>query len=397
LFTGINDISILAEIIATFTNTTLAIHEASPVATPIENTLIDEVLNRTGFNSSTKKGDGIMTPGGSYSNMMALLAARNYLFPKAKKEGVNTELVVFTSEHAHYSVNKAANIIGIGEDNVILVKNDSQAKMLSHDLEEKINYQLELGKKPLCILLNSGTTEFGSFDPIEPIVEIAEKYKTWLHVDGAWGGAVLFSKQNRYKLKGIEKVNSFNWDAHKILGIPLYASVFLINKPKGVLQKLFGSGNGEYLLHGIDHDLGEKSLQCARRNDALKVWMLFKYYGLDYIEDSIDNLVSMSKSIAEIIKSSSEFDLIMEPEFLNICFSISKKSSKLNLKDLHTKVRNNLINEGKYFFNYTAQNENETFFRYIVNMESSVDDFNKMLNRISIESKRIISAAETLI
>lgn len=390
LFTGINDISLLGEVLAAATNTTMAVYEASPVAYNFERSLVAEILTRIGFSSKPNHGDGIMTPGGSYSNMKALLAARNWLYPETKQKGSKQNFVIFASEFSHYSIDKSANLLGIGEENVRYVAGLPNGTIDVLDFEKQVVKEKSIGNIPLFVMLTSGTTEYGTFDDIEATVKIAKQHNIWVHADGAWGGAVAFSKTKRDKLKGIELADSFSWDAHKVLGIPLYASFFLINKPVGSMEQIFGTGNGDYLFHGDSMDLGKKSLQCARRNDALKVWLLFKFFGTEAIENALDNLFDLSAQLAKGIDQSKDFEMVMKPEFLNVCFKV-RNPTKLSNAQFHKIIRENLKYEGNYFFNYTVRNENEAFFRLITNLQTTKESFEKLKLRILTEVDKLKS------
>ena len=388
LFANVNDIALLGDILASVTNTSMAVYESAPVAYNMERSVVRLILERLGYANSSDHGDGIMTPGGSYSNMQAILAARNSLFPDTKQKGNLSNLIAFTSDLAHYSLGKSANIIGIGEESVRYVKTNVDGTMNAEDLKTKIEAEKNNGNLPFFLLLTAGTTEFGSFDNIETLTAIAKQYNIWVHVDGAWGGAIAFSRSKRNRLKGIEKTDSFSWDVHKVLGIPLYASFFMINKPLGTMEQLFGIGKGDYLFHGDSMDLGKKSLQCGRRNDALKVWLFFKFFGVEVVENTFEYLFDKSREFAEILKSDDRFELVMHPDYLNVCFRV-KNPTKLSNVDFLKTIRDNLKEEGFYFVNYTARNEKDSFFRLITNLLITRENFVAFLERISLEVKRI--------
>ncbi|NER07227.1 MAG: hypothetical protein F6K17_33950 [Okeania sp. SIO3C4] len=387
LFANVNDIALLGDMLASATNTSMAVYESAPIAYNMERSVVRLILGRLGYADDPDHGDGIMTPGGSYSNMQAILAARNYLFPETKQSGNLPGLVAFASDLAHYSLGKSANIIGIGEGCVRYVKTDADGTMNADDLKTKIETEKHNGNLPFFLLLTAGTTEFGSFDNIKLLTEIAKQHNIWVHVDGAWGGAVAFSRSKRARLQGIERTDSFSWDAHKVLGIPLYASFFMINKPLGTMEQLFGIGKGDYLFHGDSMDLGKKSLQCARRNDVLKVWLLFKFFGVEVVENTFENLFAKSREFAEIVKSDDRFELVMEPDYLNVCFRVKNPTQLSNVDFLKT-IRNNLKEEGFYFVNYTARNEEDCFFRLITNLLITRENFVGFLERIASEVKK---------
>jgi len=144
-------------------------------------------------------------------------------------------LIVFTSEDAHYSVKKLAAFLGIGYDNVYLVKVDSRGKMVIADLEAQISRAIMEGAAPLMVSATAGTTVIGAFDPLEKIAEVCKKYGLWFHVDAAWGGGALVSKTYRGLLDGIELADSVTWNPHKLLAAPQQCSTLLL-RHEGIHQ-----------------------------------------------------------------------------------------------------------------------------------------------------------------
>ena len=137
---------------------------------------------------------------------------------------------MFTSEHGHYSVEKAAQTHGFGSKAVKSVPVDDRGCMLPEELERKVQEAIQRGEEPFYVNCTAGTTVLGSFDPIAPLARICQKHKMWLHVDGSWGGAVAFSKPLREgRLHGIELADSVTFNPHKLLGVPLTCS-FLLGK-----------------------------------------------------------------------------------------------------------------------------------------------------------------------
>lgn len=369
LFSGFNFPAFVGEIITALTNTTMATFEVAPAASVIENELIDNINTLIGFKKGKRKADGIMVTGGSNANMIAMLCARNRILPSIKKEGIfNNNLVAFVSDQSHYSFDKASNVLGFGTKNLILVKSDAQGRMRPDILEKHIIKAISKGKVPFFIGATAGTTVFGAFDPIKEIGLIAKKYNLWYHVDGSWGGAVIFSKRYRHLLNGVEHADSFNLDTHKLLSIPLMASFFLC-KHAGVLKKTTSCKRTEHFFHKDKYspmNSGEKSLQCGRRVDALKVWMALKYYGNKGLEELIEESFSKARYVVDLIKTNPKFELIKEPQFLNICFRVLPDDKAADINKFNLRIREALIKKGKFFINYSSLKDGTFFFRMIV-------------------------------
>ena len=266
---GFNFESMVGEIISYLGNATMATFEVAPVATLMESKLVEEINSIIGYND----GDGIMLTGGSNANLMAIHCARERMFPEMKNTGNNgKQLCVFVSADAHYSHKKAMMLMGLGIDNLVLVETDEQGRMLASDLDLKIEQTKELGKIPLMVCSTVGTTVLGAFDPLTKINTVTKKHNLWHHVDGAWGGAVMFSSKYKYLLEGISETDSYTFDAHKLMGSGLITS-FFTTKHKTILAESNSGGGGAYIFHEYENaefDTGRKSIQCGG------LWLVWK-------------------------------------------------------------------------------------------------------------------------
>lgn len=359
LFSGINPYALAADWLTSVTNSTMATYEVAPVATVIERTLINHMISKCGWG----QGDGIMVTGGSNANLVAMLLARNTLYPETKKSGVlPLKLTVFVSEEAHYSFEKAANIMGLGTEQVIKVPSDDDGKMDLKALELLIQLSLSEGATPFFIAGTAGTTVLGAFDPLEAMAIIAEKYQLWLHVDGAWGGSVLLSQKHRSLMKGIKHADSLAWDTHKMMGTGLVSSFFLTQHPQSLRHSHQGGG-ADYIFHESEAsswDLGPSSLQCGRRNDAFKVWLAWRSLGDEGFEQLIDTLFEKAQLAQELVMNNPELELLQTPSMLNICFRYRCALPS----EMAKKIRTQLLAEGRFYVN-VATRRGETFFRMI--------------------------------
>jgi glutamate/tyrosine decarboxylase-like PLP-dependent enzyme len=190
---------------------------------------------------------------------------------------------IITSAASHYSVEKGAILEGYGLENIVKVKCTENGEMLADDLEEKIKEILAKGEVPLMVNATVGTTVSGAIDPIEEIGHICKKYKVWLHVDAALGGAFWMSDKLKTRIGNCTDVDSVSWDPHKALVVPLQATFFLCKHP-GLMEKS-NSTKADYLFHKernsyhVSLDTGDRSLQCGRVIDILKCWTYFKGNG----------------------------------------------------------------------------------------------------------------------
>ncbi len=380
LWGGFEATGLLAQMVTSAANTSMYTYEVAPVATLMEKKLIEALNQLVGFS----QGEGLMVTGGSNANLIAMLCGRHHCLPEAKMNGLaNHTLVAFCSDQSHYSLLKAANLLGIGMENLIKVPSDNQGRMNPQHLELAIQQSLAEGKKPFFVGATAGTTVQGAFDPLKPISQISRQYGLWLHVDGAWGAPVLFSRQHRHLLEGSELADSFTWDAHKLMGIPLICSAILLQR-RGTLLAACSSGDTNYLFHDDEHsnyDLGTMSVQCGRTVDALKLWLAWQHHGTKGYEARVDRLFELANYAASRIQQCEHLKLMTQPVFLNLCFRYHPTNLHLDsatLDRLNLEIRNQLMLSGEALVNY-AHYQDQIVIRLILTnpelQKSDLDHF----------------------
>lgn len=375
LFSGLQPYALAGEWLSVFTNSTMATFEVAPVATLMEQELIQHFNKKIGWTS----GEGIMVTGGSNANFSAMLVARNTLYPKTKIEGNGShKFVAFVSEEAHYSFDKAVNMLGLGLNALRKVPSDSEGRMIPGELQKVIELSVAAGETPFFIGATAGTTVLGAFDPIDKLSEIAKAFGLWLHVDGAWGGSVIFSSKHQHLVKGLINSDSLTLDTHKMLGTGLISSFFLTRHSQ-VLRKSNDSGGQEYIFHDSEassFDTGPRSLQCGRRVDSLKVWLMWRSLGDEGVELIVDRLFELVAGAKKFIQSQESLVLLHDPEMLNICFSF--RDPKVDVKA----AREKLLSSGNFYVNISTR-RGMTFFRMIlVNPELTSQIIEDAINQI---------------
>lgn len=330
---------------------------------------------------------GVSQPGGSAANQSSLVIARNVLFPETKREGIGRrKFVIFTSKHGHYSVEKAAQISGFGSHAVRSVDVDGEGRMLPAALEEAILTAKEKGETPFYVNATAGTTVLGSFDPLVPISQICKKHNLWLHVDGSWGGSVVFSPtQKDLKLQGVELADSISICPHKMLNIPLTCS-FLLGKD---LRKFHAGMTlpAGYLFHQPDssdpssgpeedtyYDLADLTPQCGRRGDSLKLALVWLYHGTTHFSRSIDEAFNTATHLCTLLQThpSKNFSLVSSnpPPCLQVCFYYKKTSSGEANSKTTERLVHGLIKKG-FMVDFAPGKEGEgKFLRVVVNLQT---------------------------
>ena len=388
LWGGFNLAAFAGDVIATLANNSMYTYELSPFATLIEQALIQRMCEIVGF----ADGNGTLTTGGSNGNMIGMMCARYNVDPLGQQRGFDGErLVCFVSEESHYSVLMSANVLGIGFDNVIKVPCDNDGRMRPEKLEEEIERSKINSQIPFCVIATSGTTVRGAFDPIQEIAEICSNHKIWLHVDAAWGGSCLFSAKHRYLIDGIELADSVCWDAHKMMGIPLICSAFLIKRPE-ILRKICSHGNvAHYLFLGDAEqvDLGRMSLQCGRRNDALKLFLAWREKGDAGWARQVERYIELADRLESKVNEHSNLEMMSSRVWSNVCLRYT--TANANLNHLNQQIRNRLVKAGNFMISQSKIGD-ETILRPVIAnphiTEETIDDLVEEITRIGDEIVR---------
>ena len=322
MWSGASLPAIVGEIIAAVSNTSACTYETAPVSTLLETYMIERMLQIVGFAG----GQGQMTTGSSNANMIAMMLARNQHDPAARAEGVGRGvLAAFVSAEAHYSMDRAANILGIGLNQLIKVPVDGRGRMDIQKLESSLEEVVGSGGRPFFVAATAGTTVRGAFDPIEPLLTLRSRYGFWLHVDGAWGGATVLSERMRGNfLRGLELADSFTMDFHKMLGSSLTCNVLLLNRQGNLFRQTLSAGDSSYLFRDDDGegllDFGPSSLQCGRRVDSLKWFLDWKFYGQAGLAARVERFFDLCRHAEQCVEQHAELELMTPRESFNICF-----------------------------------------------------------------------------
>ena len=395
LWGGLSLPAFAGEMIAAMTNNSMYTYELSPIGTVIEQTILRRMSEMVGF----PDGFGTLTTGGSNGNMLGMLCAREHQMVGSTKTGFDgRKSVIFVSAEAHYSVLMAANVIGIGHQNIIKVQCDGDGRMMPSRLEEEIAFARQEGLRPLCVVATAATTVRGAYDDLEALATIAHRENLWLHVDAAWGGTCLFSNEHRRLMDGIEKADSVCWDAHKMMGVPLICSAFLVKDPM-VLRRLCDHTNvAHYLFHSdaeLD-DLGRYSLQCARRNDALKLWLEWRARGDAGWAKMVDTRMADADYLEQKINEHPSLEMVSTRMWTNVCFRFTTEDSSMDLNDLNTEIRKRLIQEGTFMVSRSNIGDDVILRMVVVNQNVDRKTLDRFLERVVHHGEEICRGLPSL-
>ncbi|EOX4941755.1 putative pyridoxal-dependent aspartate 1-decarboxylase [Vibrio alginolyticus] len=308
--------------------------ETSKAFTPLERQVLGMLhrliygQNDTFYNQwmhSANHSLGAFCSGGTIANITALWVARNKAlrangsFKGVEKEGLFKAmkhygydgLAVLVSERGHYSLKKAADVLGLGQEGLVSVKTDTNNRIIVNDLKAKIVELEKQNIKPIAVIGVAGTTETGNVDPLPEIAEVCQAHGCHFHVDAAWGGATLMSNHHRHLLKGVEMADSVTIDAHKQLYIPMGAGMVLFKDPDAMKSI---EHHAQYILRKGSKDLGSHTLEGSRSGMAMLVYAAMHIISRPGYELLIDQSIEKARYFADLIKQQDDFELVSEPE-----------------------------------------------------------------------------------
>ena len=376
LYGGRNEKAILGELLAVLMNNSMYTYKAAGVQVGVEKVIIRKVNEILGW----KNAEGTFPTGGSMSNLMSMILARDAYDGKIRFEGNRQKLTVYTSVESHYSIPKNAAFTGIGRENVRYIPVNEVGEMVVAELEKAIKKDIDKGFSPVLVNATAGTTVLGAFDDVDSISKVCKKNNIWLHVDGAYCGSVIFSKKYKHLIKGVETADSFSFNAHKMINTPLTCSILVV-KDKKFLYDSFSS-EADYLFQTEEDEFnpGKTSLQCGRRNDALKFWTYWKSVGTKGLEELINHEFALADTARKYVMDHSDYQLYSFEDSISVCFNYKG----IPAKELCAKLYENerlLVSHGSFkgtefirFVTINGQNNDEDILNFFKKLEAFVEE-----------------------
>ena len=307
-------IGILAEALVAALNPQLATMARSQLASKIEQQTVRWIAERVGWNGPF---GGTFTSGGNEANFSALALALAWKFPSVMDDGLQSIRhmpVLYASSESHHSLDKSAGLLGLGRKAVQRVSVNQRIQIDVSELDRLIGEDSVAGRAPFCVVATAGTTNSGAIDDLEAVAHICRKHHVWLHVDGAYGAAAVFSDRHRDLVRGIELADSITMDPHKWLAMPFAAGIVLTSHPE-LLKVTFGVST-PYMPRTkvpIPPDNFAISTQWTRRMNSLKLWLTLRIHGREAYEQHIDRQVRLARWFIEQVGQSDYFEFFAPP------------------------------------------------------------------------------------
>ena len=308
--------SAVADLIANAINRYVGVWVAAPALVQIELNVIRWFCEAVGYGAGS---GGVLTSGGSLSNLTAIVAARRERFGDDFFHGV-----IYTSDQAHHSVRKSAVLAGFAESAVRQIQTNEHQEIRIDRLEAAMAEDRAAGRTPFLIVGSAGTTNTGAVDDLTALADLADRESLWLHVDGAYGGFFALTERGKAAMAGLERANSITLDPHKGLFLP-YGTGALLVRDEGALRRAHATF-ADYMpvmQHDADFvDFCDLSAELSRDFRGLRIWLPVKLFGLDAFRESLDEKLDLARWMAEQIRRVPEVEIVSEPRLSLVSFRL---------------------------------------------------------------------------
>lgn len=379
-----------ADLLASTLNANLTVWRSAPAPVELERLTIDWIRQILGFNA---EAGGLFVSGGSMANLAAIAAARQ------AKDYSPGRLRMYASSETHFSIAKAAALLGIGRENVRQVAVDERFKIRTNDLVAKITADLEAGYVPFCVVANAGTVNTGAVDPLTEIRGIANRFQLWMHVDGSYGVFAVLAESARELFAGIEQADSIALDPHKWLYLPVDVGCVIYRAPE-VARAAF-SHEAEYTrVIGEEADeafaFWDYGPELSRRFRALKVWMLLKGVGLDSLGEAIESNLACARYLESMVRASDDFEMAASVELSIFCFRhlpLHLRSEKPQaIDDFNERLLIALQRDGSSYLSNTTLGGRFALRGCVLNYRTTLRDMEILLDDLRRVAKTLLTS-----
>ncbi|MBZ5594843.1 MAG: hypothetical protein LAP39_21570 [Acidobacteriia bacterium] len=370
----------LVETVVAALNNSLSVWEMSPAGTAIDRDLMRAFKRLFGYPA---KADGTTVPGGAFANLTAMLAARASLAPASWKRG-GGKIAVLAGSQAHYTVSRAAGIMGLGSNAVFQIPLDELHRTDTRQTPAVFRAARNAGFRKFMLVGTCGSTPTGSCDDLKSLADVARQEGAWLHVDAAHGGGMAYSRRYRFRLKGIESADSITFDPHKMLFMPLTASTVLFRQGRHLRTCL--EQHAPYLFSSAPRklpDIGQSTIACSQRLDALKTWLTWKAYSDDLWDELTTHVCDVAQTAYDYCARSPMLEPLHKPQLNILCFRLRHSTRSAGASDrLHWRIKETLNGSGKAYISSTVLDGRRVFRIVIMNPRTRDTDVIQVMEEI---------------
>ncbi len=386
----------LCDLVTSLHNNSGAVYEMSPIGTLMETRLVQWYCRLLGFPDDA---GGIMTHGGSLGNFTALLAARQAkVAGDVWQNGYDRHAprpAVLVSASAHYCMQRAVQMMGMGADAAVKVPTNDRYEMDMDALREAYRQAIADGFAPFAVCASACNTATGSFDPLPEIANFCQEHDLWMHVDAAHGGAFILSQRYQHLLKGIAHADSVVWDLHKMLRMPSLTTLVAFRDRQANYRAFLQEAS--YLFSGQSaedewYNQGQRMVECTKAVQGLRAFVCLMAYGTDYFADYITRMIDTTHAFAKAIDQREDMELAVEPACNIICFrylpSAASDTDDASLNQLQQRIRDALMASGRYYIVQTILRGKRYLRCTVIHPKTDLAILQQLLDDVALEGQR---------
>lgn len=331
------------------------VYEMGMTANALERIVTQWLAGRLGLGTSA---GGLLTSGGTLANLTALLTARAVSAPTDVWEAGNTNrLAIMVSEEAHYCVDRAARIMGLGTDGIIKIPTNDRFQMRTELLEPYLEQAKLRGLTVFAVVGSACSTSTGSYDDLTAIADFCRKNRLWFHADGAHGGVAALSDTYRPLVQGIDRADSVVIDFHKMMMIPALVTAVLYQRDDDSYRTF--QQKAQYLWADATakdwFNSGKRAFECTKLMMSAKVYVILRTYGEAIFAENVETLYGLARRFADQLRLRTDFELAVEPESNIVCFRyIGGRLRPDQFSEINTQIRRRLLLDGKFYIVQTT-------------------------------------------
>lgn len=380
----------LFDAVGSVTNQVMAVYEMGPWATAVEQAMVSKLAEYLGWQQGVYAG--FVTHGATLANLNGLLAARNVCLEGCWERGLSGGSVLpalVVQADAHYSIARAAGVLGLGTSQVVKVSLDERRRMNVTALDETLRQLRTQGRPVIAVVACACSTPTGAFDPLDAIADVCQRYQAWLHVDAAHGGSALLSPRYRSLVTGLERADSLVWDAHKMMFVPALCA-FLYFKNKQHSYQAFQQ-DAPYLFDpsapGLaEFDLGLRTMECTKRAAAFGLWGVWSLFGPQLFADMVDVTFDLGRIFHEKLQAAADFEPLHEPQCNIVAFRhVPEELRAMPLAmqgEFQRKLRRRIIESGEFYLVATNLNGTDALRVTLINPLTTPDHLDQLLTAL---------------
>lgn len=373
-------IAALSGVLTSVLNNGGAVYEMGLVNNPLEKVISKYLATKIGFDENA---DGFLTSGGTLANLTALLTARAK-YSDVWENGTTKKMAVMVSEEAHYCIDRAARIMGLGTEGIIKVPINDSFQLKIDELQNHFDKAKLADIHVFAIIGSACSTATGSYDNLKAIGDFAEKNKIWFHVDGAHGGAVVFSGKYKYLVEGIEKSDSVAIDWHKMLLTPAITTSLIYRNGENTYSTF--QQKAQYLWDNSQsmewYNAGKRTFECTKLMMSVKVYTIIKSYGTSIFEENVNYLYDLAREFETLISENSNFEIALSPQSNIVCFRLKIAKNGLSINEVNSKIRRLLLEEGEFYIVQTRIKDKLYLRVSLMNPTTELIHLKQLLNKI---------------